>query len=66
MRQEKQKKRGGKKAKSKRQDCCVTFKPKIYLETLLSAHAQTLQANILQLDQKSAKCMTFKWLYGKF
>ena len=28
MRQEKRKKRGGEKAKSKHQDCCVTFKPK--------------------------------------
>ena len=39
MRQEKQKKRGGGKAKSKSQDCCVTFKPKNYLELLLSVHA---------------------------
>ena len=39
LRQEKQKKRGGEKAKSKRQDCCVTFKPKNYLKILLSAHA---------------------------
>ena len=28
MRQDKRKKRGGEKAKSKSQDCCVTFKPK--------------------------------------
>ena len=28
MRQQKRKKRGGEKAKSKSQDCCVTFKPK--------------------------------------
>ena len=35
----KTKKRGGEKAKSKRQDCCVTFNPKIYLKILLSAHA---------------------------
>ena len=39
MRQEKQKKRGGGKAKSKSQDFCVTFKPKNYLELLLSVHA---------------------------
>ena len=32
MRQEKQKKKGGEKAKSKSQDCCVTFKPKIQEE----------------------------------
>ena len=28
MRQEKRKKKGGEKAESKSQDCCVTFKPK--------------------------------------
>ena len=41
IRQEKQKnsKRGGEKAKSKSQNCCVTFKPKN--EILLSAHART-------------------------
>ena len=66
MRQEKQKKRGGEKAKSKSQDCCVTFKPKNFLEILLSVHAQTSQANILHLDQKAAKCMTCKQLGGKF
>ena len=66
MRQEKQKKRGGEKAKSKSQDCCVTLKPKNYLEILLSVHAQTSQANILHLDQKAVKCMTYKWLGGKF
>jgi len=35
-------------------------------KTLLSAHAQTSQANILHLDRKAAKCTTCKWLYGKF
>ena len=48
MRQEKRKKKGGEKAKSKSQ------------EILLSAHARTLQADILHLDQKAAKCMTCK------
>ena len=65
MRQEKRKKRGGEKAKSKSQDCCVTFKPK-NVEILLSAHAQTSQADILHLDQKAAKCMTCKPVCGKF
>ena len=55
MRQEKRKKKGGEKAKSKSQDCCVTFKPKNYLEILLSAHARTSQADILHLDQKAPK-----------
>ena len=66
MRQEKRKKRGGEKAKSKSQDGCVTFKPKNSLAILLSAHARTSQADILQLDQKAAKCMTCKWICGKF
>ena len=39
MKQEKRKKKGAEKAKSKIQDCCVTFKPKI--EISLSAHART-------------------------
>ena len=41
-----------------------TFKPQNYLEILLSAHAWTLPANILHLDQKAGKCATRKWLYG--
>ena len=65
-RQEKRKKRREEKAKSKSQDCCVTFKPKNYLEILLSVHAQTLEADILHLDQKAAKCKTCKQLCGKF
>ena len=62
MRQEKRKKKGGEKAKSKSQDCCVTFN----LEILLSAHARTSQADILHLDQKAAKCTTCKPVCGKF
>ena len=66
MRQEKRekKKRGGEKAKS--QDCSVTFKPKNYLQILRSAYAQTSQANILNLDQKAAKCTSCNWVYGNF
>ena len=66
MRQEKQKKRGGEKVKSTSQDCCVTFKPKNYLEILLSVNAQSLQANILHLAQKAAKCTTCKQRCDKF
>ena len=66
MRQEKRKKKGGEKAKSKSQDCCVTFKPKNYLEILLSAHARTSQADILHLDQKATKCTTCKPVCGRF
>ena len=66
MRQEKQKKREGEKAKSKGQDYCVTSKPKNFLQILLSVHAQTSQANILHLDQKAMKCMTCKRVCGKF
>ena len=52
--------------KSKSRDCWVTFKPKSYLQVLLSANAQTLQGNILHLDQEAMKYMICKWLYGKF
>ena len=64
MRQEKRKKKGGEKAKSKSQDCSVTFKPKNYLEILLSAHGRTSQADILLLDHKAAKCTTCKRFCG--
>ena len=37
----KERKKGGEKAKSKSQDCCVTFKPQNYLKILLSVHAWT-------------------------
>ena len=57
MRLEKRKKRGGEKAKSKSQDCCVTFKPK-NPKLLLSAYDRTSQAKIVHLVQKAAKCMT--------
>ena len=66
MRQEKRKKKGGEKAKSKSQDCCVTFKLKNYISILLSVHARTSQANSLHLDQKAAKCSTCKPVCGKF
>ena len=55
MGQEKQKKGEREKVKSKSQDCCVTFKPKNYLEVLLTAHSPTSQANILHLDHKAAR-----------
>ena len=61
MRQEKRKKRGGEKAKSKSQDCCVSLK-----KILLSAHARTSQAGILHLDQKAVECMTCKRVCAKF
>ena len=61
-------KKGGeeRKQKSKSQDCCVTLKPKNCLEIFLFAHARTLQANVLHLDQKAVMFTTCKWLYGKF
>ena len=52
--QDKRKKRGGEKAKSKS------------LEILLSVRAPTSQANILHLDQQAAKCTICKRLCGKF
>ena len=60
------KKEGRRETKSKSQDCSVTFRPKNYLEILLSVHARTSQADILHLDQKAAKCSTCKPVGGKF
>ena len=44
---------GVEKAKNKRQDCCVTLKPKNQLEILLSEHDQMLEADTLHLEQKA-------------
>ena len=62
MRQEKRKKRGGEKAKSKSQDCCVTFKPKNSKFCFL----RMPELRILHLDQKAVKCMTCEPVCGKF
>ena len=64
MGQEKRKKRGGEKAKSKSQSRLGVshLNPK----TFFSEHAQTLPANILHLNQTAAKCTTCKWLCAKF
>ena len=45
MRQEKRKKRGGERVKSKSQDCWVTCKPQ-KLEILLSAYARTFASGL--------------------
>ena len=59
----KAKKRGeDKKRKVKVKTAVSLLNPNI----LLSAHARTLQANILHLDQKAAKCTTCERLYGNF
>ena len=44
----------------------MTFKPKNYLEILLSVHAQTLQANILHLDQKASTFVFVLIIESKF
>ena len=44
---------GGEEAKNKRQDCCVTFKPKNKPEILFSEHDQMLEADALHLEQKT-------------
>ena len=62
----KSEKEGRRESQRKSQDRCVAFKPKNYLEILLSVHSWTLQANILHLDQKAVKCTTCKQLCGKF
>ena len=66
LRREKQKKRGGERAKRKSQDRCVTFNPKNYLEILLSEHLRTSQANILHLNQEAAKCTTCERICGTY
>ena len=59
MRQEKQRRGNKKKGKEKVKTTVFSFKPKHYLAILLSAHAQTSEANILHLDQKVLnKCAT--------
>ena len=66
MRQEKQKKRREerkRKVKVKTAGSLLNLKT---LQILLSAHARTSQADILHLDQKAAKCMTYKPVCGKF
>ena len=62
----KSEKEGRRESQRKSQDRCVAFKPKNYLEILLSVHSWTSQANILHLDQKAVKCTTCKQLCGKF
>ena len=67
MRQEKRKKKGGEKAKSKSQDCCVTFKPKNEMSKFCFLRMPELRKRIsLHLDQKAAKCTTCKPVCGKF
>ena len=63
MRQEKQNKREERKQKLKVKAAVLLLNPKNFG---LSAHARTSQANILHLDQKTAKCTTCKPIFGKF
>ena len=71
----KRKKKWGKKSEKRREEkkwkvkvktAVSLLKPKNYLEILLSAHAQTSQADVLHLDQKATKCTTCKPVCGKF
>ena len=54
------------KVKHKSQDDCVTFKPKnnaVYLEILLSAHAQTSQGNNVTLQPSDPDANSnFTWI----
>ena len=65
------KKKGGKKSENRGEE----RKRKVEVKTAVSllntrnfasAHARTSQADILQLDQKAAKCTTCKRLCGTF
>ena len=58
--QKKQKMRSEKKKQK------VKVKITVSWEILLSAHARTLQADILHLDQKAVKSTTGKRVCGKF
>ena len=60
------KKRKERKRKVKVKTAKSLLNAKTISGNLLSAHAQTSQANILHLDQKATKCTTCKWLYAKF
>ena len=63
---EKQKKRGGEKAKGKRRKGSETFSKKNHLEIFLSAHARTLKAVIGHQEQKLVPCSTCKQRFGQF
>ena len=63
---EKQKKRGGEKAKGKRRKGSETFSEKNYLEILLSAHARTLKAVIWHQEQKLVQRSTCDQGFGQF
>ena len=63
---EKERKRGGEKAKGKRRKGSETFSKKNYLEILLSAHARTLKAGIWYQEQKLVQCSTCKRRFGQF
>ena len=55
---------GRRESKRKIQDCGVTLNQKNCLELLLSVHAQTLETCVLCLEQKAAKCLTYKQGFG--
>ena len=59
-----EKRREGRKRKVKVKTAVSLLNPN--LEILLSAQARTSQADILHLDQKTAKCTTCKPVCGKF
>ena len=63
MRQEKRNKKEERKRKLKVKAAVLLLNPKNFG---LSANAWTSQANILHLDQKTAKCTTCKLVCGKF
>ena len=54
------------KGKVKVKTAVSLLNPKTHVEILLSAHARTLQADMLHLDQKAVKSMTGKRVCGKF
>ena len=62
----KSKTRGGEKAKSRSQDCCVTFKPKTISKFCFPCMPELCTQIFCIFDQNAAKCTTCKRLCGKF
>ena len=61
----KAKEEGGRRAKGKSQDCCVTFKPNKLSRNFAPAHAQTLEADIC-IWNKRPQSASLQMALGKF
>ena len=66
MRQGKRKEREGEKAKSESRKCCATFKPKTYVEILLSAHAELYKRLFCTWLKRPRSVQAGNGLVGRF